>query len=144
VRFGLPQELRANGEPSLGASDLEYWEVWYPLAAATGLLISRGQVDRTDTIILHAAPDVVTVDVSDQRGMRLAHGADLARTQESPMCRLRRRGNSIEREDIWPTDADAGSTVLLPGGEAGILKRWWNAEDRMEWRWEVEFYNSRR
>jgi hypothetical protein len=32
--------------------------------------------------------------------------------------------------------------VLLPGGEAGILKSWWNADDRKEWRWDVEFYNQ--
>ncbi len=128
----------------MSASDLEYWEVWYPRAAATGLLIARGQIDPTDSIILHAPPDVLTVEVFDQRGKRLAYGSDLTRTQDSPMCRLRRRGDSIEREDIWPTVADVGSTVLLPGGEAGILRSWWNAEDRMEWRWQVEFYNSRR
>jgi hypothetical protein len=34
--------------------------------------------------------------------------------------------------------------VILPGGEVGILKAWWNAEDRKEWRWHVELYNSLR
>jgi hypothetical protein len=32
--------------------------------------------------------------------------------------------------------------VILPGGEAAILKAWWNAEDRKEWRWQIELYNS--
>jgi len=32
--------------------------------------------------------------------------------------------------------------VILPGGEAGILKAWWNADDRKEWRWQIEFYNQ--
>jgi hypothetical protein len=31
---------------------------------------------------------------------------------------------------------------MLPGGEVGILKSWWNAPDHKEWRWQVEFYNS--
>jgi hypothetical protein len=43
---------------------------------------------------------------------------------------------------VWPDQSLVGATVLLPGGEAGVLKSWWNADDRMEWRWEVEFYNS--
>jgi hypothetical protein len=124
--------------------ELEYWEVWYPRAAATGVLIARGALDPTDTLIVHAAPDVMTVEVSDSRGGRLAYGADLERTQWTPMCRLRRDGSSIRREDIWPVESDVGSLVILPGGEVGELKSWWNAEDQMEWRWVVEFYNSRR
>jgi hypothetical protein len=125
-------------------TNLEYWEVWYPRAAATGVLIGRGAMDPTESLILHSAPDVVTVEVSDSRGTRLAFGADLERTQQSPMCRLRQNGGSVTREDIWPVEDDIGSLVMLPGGEVGELKAWWNAEDRMEWRWQVEFYNSRR
>jgi hypothetical protein len=125
-------------------SDVEYWEVWYPRAAATGVLVGRGAMDPTGSVILHSAPDVVTVEVSDGRGARLAYGAELERTQQSPMCRLRRNGGSVTREDIWPVEGDIGSLVMLPGGEVGVLKAWWNAEDRLEWRWQVEFYNSRR
>jgi hypothetical protein len=125
-------------------TNLEYWEVWYPRAAATGVLIGRGAMDSTESVILHSAPDVVTVEVSDNRGTRLAFGADLERTQQSPMCRLRRNGGSVTREDIWPLEDDIGSLVMLPGGEVGVLQAWWNAEDGLEWRWQVEFYNSRR
>jgi hypothetical protein len=126
------------------AKDLHYWEIWDPRAAATGVLIARGQLGPTDSLILHAAPDVATVEVSDSEGMRLAYGAGLERTQDSPMCRLRRDGASITREDIWPADDDIGSLVILPGGEVGTLKAWWHADDKREWRWQVEFYNSRR
>ena len=59
------------------------------------------------------------------------------------MTRLVRRGDAILREDRWPTDADLGAVVILPGGEAGILTAWWNAPDGSEWRWSVEFANRR-
>lgn len=119
----------------------EYWTVWFPKAAATGLLLARGLMDATPTLLVHAAPDFITVEVSDPAGRRLAFGSDLPRTQESPICRLRRAGEHIEREDLWPTAADLGALVLLPGGEVGVLLAWWNAPDRTEWRWQVEFYN---
>ncbi len=123
---------------------LEFWEIWYPRATATGMLIGRGMLDPTDVLIAHAVPDVITVEVSSREGQRLAYGRQLERTLDSPMCRLSRHGERITREDIWPTEADYGTPVLLPGGEAGILLSWWNAADRKEWRWQVEFYNSRR
>ena len=44
-------------------------------------------------------------------------------------------------EDRWPTAADLGAPVIMPGGEVGILIAWWNAEDGSEWRWQVELYN---
>ena len=106
------------------ASDLEYWEIWYPRAAATGPLIARRQLRRTDALILHAAPDLVTVQISDNEGRRVAYGADLERTQDPPMCRLRRQGSSVSREDIWPRSDDLETPVILPGGEVGILRSW--------------------
>lgn len=117
------------------------WTLWYPKAASTGLLFARARVDATDEVLVHAAPEVLTVEVeSDARD--LAFGQDLQRTLDSPMTRLRRVGGDILREDVWPTDADIGRTVILPGGEAAILKAWWNAEDLKEWRWQIELYNS--
>jgi hypothetical protein len=50
---------------------------------------------------------------------------------------------AITREDRWPTEADLGSLVILPGGEVGTLVEWWNAPEGNEWRWRVEFYNHR-
>jgi hypothetical protein len=95
---------------------MQYWEVWYPKAAATGLLIGRCLIDETDTLLAHAMPDYVSVAVHDESGSRLAYTQDLPRTQESPMTRLRRQADQITREDIWPTEADFGAVVLLPAG----------------------------
>jgi hypothetical protein len=58
-----------------------------------------------------------------------------------PMARLQRAGMSIRRDDRWPAEEDLGTLVILPGGEAGELKSWWNADDGSEWRWRLEFYN---
>jgi hypothetical protein len=121
---------------------MQTWEVWYPKAAATGLLLARGALDPTDVLLVHAVPDFVTVEVRDETGRRVAMGVDLERTLQSPICRLIRSGSSVLREDIWPTAEDHGLPVLLPGGEVSILKSWWHADDRKEWRWQIELYNS--
>ena len=57
------------------------------------------------------------------------------------MSFLVRQRRTIQLEDGWPSQDDLGRLVILPGGEAGILKAWWHAEDRSQWRWQVEFYN---
>jgi hypothetical protein len=121
---------------------MQYWQVWYPKAAATGMLLARGLLEPTEVLLLHAAPDPITVEVFDEQGYRLAYGKDLERTEPSPICRLRLEGNSVVREDCWPTERDIGSVIMLPGGEVGVLKSWWHANDKKEWRWQVEFYNS--
>ncbi len=124
------------------AKKLHYWEIWYPKASATGLLYCRCRVEPVDRVIAHAVPDVMTVEVFDGDRKVIAGGKDLERTLVSPMCELRIEDGRIVRRDFWPTNADAGATVLLPGGEAGILTGWWNADDQKEWRWQIEFYNS--
>src|SRR3954468_20171099 len=111
---------------------LETWSVWYPKAASTGVLIARGRLNATDRLLVHAAGDIITVEVYDEAGALIAHGTDLPRTLESPVCLLTRDGDSIFREDLWPTYAHLGLPILLPGGEVGILKSWWNADDRKE------------
>jgi hypothetical protein len=122
---------------------MEVWEVWYPNAAADGLLVARGKLDPTDVLWLHAAPDPLRVEVRTMDGERRAFGDQLAATGSLPMTRLARQGERIEREDRWPSEADLGALVMLPGGEVGRLTAWWNAEDGQEWRWSVEFYNHR-
>ncbi len=121
---------------------MQYWTVWYPKAASTGLLVGRGLIDPTDKLLLHSAPPVVTVEVTDESGKRLAYGKDLEKSADSPMCLLVRDGDSITRQDLWPTEDHNGMVVLLPGGEAALLQSWWNAEDKKSWRWSVEFYNE--
>lgn len=121
---------------------IETWDLWYPKAAATGLSFARGRLDSTDVLLVHAAPDFLTVELRDEVGTPLALGQDLERTLKSPICRLRRSGSQISREDIWPGPEDTGLPLILPGGEVGRLVSWWNAADRKEWRWQIELYNS--
>lgn len=123
---------------------LQYWSVWFPQAASTGLLLARGLLDPTEQLLLHAAPPVLTVEVREKNGRQLASGRNLPATDDSPICLLRRRGQTVEREDIWPDTSHEGLPVMLPGGEVGILQSWWHAADKKEWRWQVEFYNSLR
>jgi hypothetical protein len=121
---------------------VQTWELWYPKAASTGLPFARGRLEPTDVLLVHAAPEYLTVEVRDNEGRRLAFTADLPRTQQSPIARLARQGDAISREDIWPSEEEIGLPLILPGGEVGILKSWWHAEDRQEWRWQIELYNS--
>src|SRR5262245_9077978 len=120
----------------------EYWTIWYPQAASTGLLFGRGLLDATELLLIHAAPPLLTAEVSNEDGRRLAFGRDLKRTIESPICLLRREGERIVREDLWPGEAHHQLPVLLPGGEVGILLSWWNADNYSSWRWQVEFFNQ--
>jgi hypothetical protein len=121
---------------------METWDLWYPKAASTGLPFARGQLNPTDVLLVHAAPEYLTVEVRDEANQRIAFTADLPRIEQTPIARLTRQGDAISREDIWPTDGDIGLPVLLPGGEVGILKSWWHADDRKEWRWQIELHNS--
>lgn len=122
---------------------METWELWCGEAAAAGLPFARSKIDPADAVLVHSAPPSLEVIVTDKEGRRLAHGKELKRTAESPMCRLVKRDGEIVREDLWPREEHTGEVVLLPGGEAGHLCEWWNAPDRSEWRWRVEFYNKK-
>lgn len=119
----------------------ETWDLWFPGAAARGLSFARGRLDATDSLLVHAPPDLLDVDVWADDGGHLARGTGLARTADSPMARLTRHQGAIVREDIWPTGTDCGLRVILPGGEVGTLLEWWNDADHRQWRWSVEFYN---
>ncbi len=129
------------------ADALEFWDLWLPGPGATGLSFARCRVlarDARDRILVHAAPQTLQVTVRDADGRVLAKGENLVRKEPGPMSYLVRTGSQITLEDSWPTSADIGRLVLLPGGEAGILKTWWHADDRKEWRWQVEFWNQNR
>jgi hypothetical protein len=124
-------------------SELQIWDLWYPQAAATGVAFARGRLDATNVLLVHAAPPMLTVEVRSDSGKRIAYAQDLPQTTDRPIARLTLSGESITREDLWPTQSDIGQLVILPGGEVGQLLSWWNAEDGSEWRWQVEFYNHR-
>ncbi|HET8625918.1 MAG TPA: hypothetical protein VFL91_00760 [Thermomicrobiales bacterium] len=124
--------------------ELQTWEVWYPEAASTGLLVARGRLDPTGTLWIHAAPPTLTVTVRDSDDRPVATGESLVRRgPQLPMTRLWIAGDRVRREDRWPGKADLGSRVMLPGGEVGTLIAWWNAADGSAWRWSVEFFNQR-
>jgi hypothetical protein len=123
---------------------LEIWDLWMPGPGATGLPFARSRIDAGNVgelVLVHAAPAVLNVTVTDPEGEVLALGRELKRGQKGPISYLRRQGRTVTLEDGWPRTEDLGRVVLLPGGEAGILKAWWNAPDHSEWRWQVEFYN---
>ncbi len=124
-------------------SEIQIWDLWIPDVAAVGISFSRGRLDATDVLLVHAAPEKLTVEVLDDNGGLLARSADLPRTANTPMARLQRQGNQVTREDIWPTAADYGRPVILAGGEVGILQQWWNDAEEQQWRWQLEFYNHR-
>ena len=119
------------------------WDLWLTDAGATGISFARGLSAPTSTLLVHAAPQTLNVEVRGSDGSRIATGENLARTADTPMARLRIQGESITREDIWPTEADYGSPVIVAGDEIGTLKQWWNDEGHQQWRWSLEFYNHR-
>ena len=124
------------------SSAVHVWDLWYPEAGSQGVSFARGMTAPTPVMLVHAAPPVLRVEVRD--GDRLvARGDDLRGEGDMPIIRLRIDGDTITRETLWPTEADHGTPVLLPGGEVGVLRSWWNDDARREWRWTVEFYNHR-
>ena len=123
---------------------MEIWDLWYPNAGVQGLAFCRARLDQVEEVLVHAAPESLRVEVRADGGALLAKGDQLhLEGSYFPMTRLRREGERGLRTDGWPTLADVGRVVLLPGGEAGVLKAWWNAPDGSEWRWSVEFYNRK-
>lgn len=121
---------------------LQVWDVWYPQAGATGIAFGRGRIDGAEVMLVHAAPKVLEVKVYDGDAL-VAQGKELEATDDTPITRLTRHGDKIEREDIWPGEQELGLLVLLCGGEVGTLRRWWHAPDHSEWRWQIELYNKK-
>jgi hypothetical protein len=124
-------------------STLQIWDLWIPDVGAVGISFARGRLAATDTLLVHAAPQKLTVEFVDEQGVRVSRGQDLPRTSDTPMARLRRAGDTVTREDIWPSEADYGVPVLLAGDEVGWLTAWWNAPDYAAWRWSIELCNHR-
>src|SRR5438270_11007502 len=95
------------------ATQQHLWDLWIADVGATGISFARGRLDPTDTMIVHAAPEKLNVEVRDSEGTIIAKGESLARSADTPMARLRRQGNAITREDNWPTEADYGTLVIV-------------------------------
>jgi hypothetical protein len=123
----------------------EVWDLWYPQGGATGLSFARSLVDGLvagNRVLVHAAPPRLDVAVRlAESGHVIDEGYGLERSEPGPISYLDREGGFVTLQDGWPTDDDLGKLVILPGGEAGILRAWWHADDHSEWRWQVEFSN---
>ena len=124
-------------------NEQQIWDLWIPDVAAQGVSFARGRLDAAQVLLVHAAPEKLTVEVYDDKRNMLVHGTDLMRTANTPMARLKIQGKQVTREDIWPTEAEIGLPVILAGGEVGILQQWWNDEEEQQWRWSLQFYNHR-
>ena len=124
-------------------SETYVWELRNPDGGALGLEFARGTSSPTDAILVHAAPSRLSVEVRTWEGELVAKGRNLEHDEVAPMSKLTISGSKVMRENLWPGADDVGSPVILPGGEVGILRAWWNAPDEQEWRWQVEFYNHR-
>ncbi|MBV8195010.1 MAG: hypothetical protein JOY80_05725 [Candidatus Dormibacteraeota bacterium] len=122
---------------------IQIWDLWIPGAGSQGVSFARGRLRETLTLLVHALPDAINVDVFDDTGRLIARGQTLIRTAETPMARLRCAAGRVTRDDIWPEPVDHGSPVILMGGEVGVLRSWWNADNQQEWRWTIELYNRR-
>lgn len=120
------------------------WELRNPDGGAFGLEFARGTSAPTDVMLVHALPSRVNVEVRAWEGELLAKGRNLSHDEVAPMSKLTIDGAEVSRINFWPTDDDVGTPVLLPGGEVGILKAWWNDDVGQEWRWSVEFANRAR
>src|SRR5689334_7575116 len=94
--IGARQGRRAK-ELSMAEQQTEDWDIWYPKAGATGIPFARGRVTATETLLVHAAPPVLTVAVRGSDGCVLAEGKDLAAADVTPITRLTRRDNQITR-----------------------------------------------
>jgi hypothetical protein len=120
------------------------WEIRNPDGGALGLEFARGTSAPTDEMLVHATPSRINVEVHTWEGELVAVGRNLTHDEIAPMSKLSISGKKVARENLWPTDEDVGRPVILPGGEVGILKAWWNDEVGQEWRWSVEFANRAR
>lgn len=118
-------------------------DLWIPDAGSRGISFGRGILALHEVVWVHAAPSVLRVEATTLEGVRVAFGDQLRRTGDSPMTRLRIGPGDVRREDVWPTGADLGQLVILPGGEVGVLRSWWNDASRRQWRWNLELHNRR-
>ena len=120
----------------------QIWEIRTP-GGMLGIEVARGLMAAAPVVLAHSLPAKVSVTVRDEAGRIVAEGSDLEADGETPMARLRLVDGGVTRRQVWPDDSDLGRPVILPGGEVGILCEWWNAPDGSEWRWRVEFHNSK-
>jgi hypothetical protein len=124
------------------ASEDTIWDLRNPDGAAHGLEFARARMASHRVVLVHAAPSRLDVVVRTPDENLVAIGTDLHAHGETPMSRLTLDDLRIVRENVWPGEGDLGLPVILPGGEVGVLREWWNAPDHRSWRWSIELQNS--
>lgn len=133
-----PDSLQAS---AIDSHDERYY-VWLLRShdgGAQGLEFARARTEVVSTVLVHAAPNALDVEVMENGERLIATGRNLhAEDESSPMTRLFVDGVRVVRASTWPDDADIGSVVLLAGGEAGILRSWSNNLERTSWTWALE------
>jgi hypothetical protein len=117
------------------------WEIRNPDGASMGLEVARGRSGAHDVMLAHAMPERIDVTVTEESGSVIASACDLQHEAVAPISRLTLDTGTVRRENVWPSQADLGLPVILPGGEIGLLTAWWNADDGSEWRWSIELHN---
>lgn len=129
----------AHAPSRLGAFTV--WQLRSTEGGSTGLEFARAAIDPSRTVLVHAAPTRLDVEVLANGEHLIAIGRDLRPGDgdgDTPMTRLVIDGTRVLRSQLWPEDADLGSVVLLPGGEAGVLQSWATDPDRSSWTWSLE------
>jgi hypothetical protein len=124
-------------------SDIHVWSIRSTDGGATGLEFANARIAPATEVLVHATPSTIDVAVYENGGILVAIGEGLKATDDAPITRLRIDGLRVLREETWPTADDEGTVVILCGGEAGVLQRWWNDDERTEWRWQLELSNRR-
>lgn len=117
------------------------WSIRSTEGGSSGLEFALARLGAADRVLAHALPTTISVEVRTEDGRVVAHTDRLKGDADTPMARLEINGDGVERKQIWPAPADVGTPVILPGGEVGILKSWWNADDFSAWRWTLELEN---
>lgn len=116
------------------------WTIRTSGGGASGLEFAQARIEaRHRSLLVHASPGSIDVDVTSSGSRLIAMGRDLRGDGAAPMSRLRIEGLRITRTDVWPTDADLG-TVVLHGGEAGELLAWETDDQRLHWTWSLRFH----
>jgi hypothetical protein len=116
------------------------WDLRSTDGGASGLAFARASLDPSRSILVHAPPSRLDVEVRSNGEHLIAVGHDLRADpgEATPIARLVLDGTRVLRSQIWPTERDLGSVVLLPGGEAGVLRSWETSPDRSAWTWSLE------
>lgn len=124
--------------PVEGDGGFLVWALRSADGGSAGLEFARAKVDEVDSVLVHAAPSTLDVEVFVSGERLIAAGVHLRATEDTPMTRLTLDGTRVLREQVWPREEDRGSIVILPGGEAGVLQTWETDDERRRWVWRLE------